>query len=372
MMKRILLVAGAFCALGLASCATAQVPMSEPKAYGTNRDGQTILLYTLHNSKGTEASIINYGGILQSLKVAGKDGTVADVVLGFADPAMYPTRNGSYFGAIVGRYANRIAGGQFAIDGTTYTLAKNAPPNNLHGGPKGFDKVVWNATPKQSKDGQSLELTYLSKDGDQGFPGNLQVTAVYTLTENNDLRLELSATTDKPTVCNLTSHTYWNLAGSGTVLDQEVQIFADKYSPVGPTSIPIGMEPVKDTPFDFTTPTAIGAHIADTNAQIKAANGYDHNFVLNKKPGELALAARVTDKTSGRVMEVLTSAPGLQFYSGNGLNGTRGKIQYQNHGGFAMEAEGFPDSPNHPDYPSTTLRPGETFHNTIIFRFKTL
>jgi aldose 1-epimerase len=340
----------------------------DKQTFGTAPDGQPVYLYTLRNSKGCEARIMNYGGIVQSLKVPDKNGKLGDVVLGFDTFEPYKV-NSPYFGALIGRYGNRIANGKFTLDGTTYTLAQNNPPNNLHAGPKGFNTVVWDAKQK----GSSLELTYLSKDGDQGFPGNLQVTAVYTLTDNNELRLDYTAKTDKATVCNLTQHSYYNLAGGGDVLNHVVEIFADNYTPVNPNLIPTGIAPVKGTPFDFTTPTSIGAHINENNDQLKAGGGYDHNFVLNKKPGKLGLAARVTENTSGRVMEVLTTEPGLQFYSGNFIGDLPGKngIEYHNRSGFAMEAQHFPDSPNHPDFPSTVLRPGQTYHNTIIYRFKT-
>lgn len=367
MINRILLFTSALCALGIAGCSTMQSAPPEKQAFGTAPDGQPVYLYTLRNSKGCEAHIMNYGGILQSLTMPDKNGNLADVALGFDNLEPYKV-NSPYFGALIGRSGNRIANGKFTLDGTTYTLAQNNGPNNLHSGPKGFNAVVWNAN---QKNGSMLELTYLSKDGDQGFPGNMQVTAVYTLTDKNELRVEFTATTDKPTLCNLTQHAYWNLAGSGDVLNHEVQIFADNYTPASASLIPTGIAPVKGTPFDFTSPTPIGAHINDGGDQLKAGGGYDHNFVLNKKAGELGLAARVTEKTSGRVLEIYTTEPGLQFYSGNFIGDTKGKMQYHNRSGFAMEAQHFPDAPNHPDFPSTVLRPGQTYHNTIIYRFKT-
>jgi len=369
MINRILLITGAVCALGLAGCAMTHSAPAEKQAFGTTTDGQPVYLYTLKNSKGCEARIMNYGGILQSLKVPDKNGTMGDVALGFDNFAQYQV-NAPYFGALIGRYGNRIANGKFSLDGTTYTLAQNNGQNNLHGGPKGFNTVVWNANQKND---HTLELTYLSKDGDQGFPGNLQVTAVYTLTDDNELRINFTAKTDKDTVCNLTQHSYWNLACGGDVLNHEVQIFADNYTPVNSSQIPTGIAPVKGTPFDFTSPTPIGAHINDVNDQLKYGGGYDHNWVLNKKPGELGLAARVTEKTSGRVLEILTTQPGLQFYTGNFIGDIKGKngMQYHNRSGFAMEAQHFPDSPNHPDFPSTVLKPNETYHSTIIYRFKT-
>jgi len=368
MINRILRFTGAACALGLAGCAmNHSVAPEEKQAFGTAPDGQPVYLYTIKNSKGAEARIMNYGGIVQSLKVLDKNGNLGDVALGFANFEPYKT-NSPYFGALIGRYGNRIADGKFSVDGKSYTLAQNNPPNNLHAGPNGFDKVVWNVN---QKNGSTLELTYLSKDGDQGFPGNLQVSATYTLTEKNELRVEYTATTDKPTVCNLTQHSYWNLAGSGDVLNHTVQIFADNYTPVNSNLIPTGVQTVKGTPFDFTSPTLIGAHVNDVNDQLKYGGGYDHNFVLNKKAGSLGLAARVSESTSGRVLEIYTTEPGLQFYTGNFIGDTMGKMQYHNRSGFAMEAQHFPDSPNHPDFPSTELKPGQTYHNTIIYRFKT-
>jgi len=349
--------------------------------FGNLPDGRPIELYTLRNSHGMEATIMTYGGIVTSLKVPDKNGNFGDVVLGFDNSESYTQASYvnacPYFGGLIGRYGNRIAKGQFSLDGTTYTLAANNGVNNLHGGPVGFDKVLWTAQSQMTSDGPSLILTYLSKDGDQGFPGNLSVTATYTVTEDNALRLAFKATTDKDTVCNLTHHSYFNLAGHGTVLDHVVYINADKFTPVDSTQIPTGeLRPVAGTPFDFTTPTPIGAHINDTNDdQIRSGPGYDHNFVLNKsRSGELSLAARVSEPESGRVMEVWTTSPGLQFYTGNSLNGTltgKGGEVYVQRSGFCMEAQAFPDSPNHPEFPSTELKPGEIYQNTIIFKFST-
>jgi aldose 1-epimerase len=371
MINRILLFASAVCAIGLVGCATHGAP-EEKQSFGTTADGQPVYLYTLRNSKGAEARIMNYGGIVQSLKVPDKNGNLGDVALGFDNFEQYRA-NSPYFGALIGRYGNRIANGKFTLDGTTYTLAQNNGINNLHGGPKGFNTVIWNVKPIHGKGGDALEFTYVSKDGDQGFPGTMQVTAVYTLTEKNELRVDFTATTDKTTVCNLTQHSYWNLAGSGDVLNHAVQIFADNYTPVSTNLIPTGIEPVKGTPFDFTSPTAIGAHINDGGDQLKAGGGYDHNWVLNKKAGELGLAARVTEPTSGRVLEITTTEPGLQFYTGNFIGDIPGKngVQYHNRSGFAMESQHFPDSPNHPNFPSTVLQPGQTYHNTIIYHFTT-
>lgn len=343
--------------------------------FGKTPDGQAVELYTLRNSKGMEATIMTYGGIVTSLKVPDKNGKFDDVVLGYDNLGGYLT-NSPYFGALIGRYGNRIANGKFSLDGQTYTLAINNPPNSLHGGVKGFDKVVWTvAGAEVGEHGPKLELTYFSKDGEEGYPGNLKVKATYTVTEDNALQLKFKATTDKDTVCNLTHHSYFNFAGNGDVLGHVVQINADKFTPVDSGLIPTGeLAPVAGTPFDFRTPTAIGAHINETNnEQIKFAGGYDDNWVLNKKTaGELSLAARVSEPTTGIAMEVWTTSPGLQFYTGNFLDGTitgKGGRVYQKRDAFCMEPQCFPDSPNHPAFPTTELKPGETYKNTIIYKF---
>jgi aldose 1-epimerase len=372
MITSILFLLGALCAICLAGCAVPFVP-PEKRPFGTTSDGQAVDIYTLRNSKGCEARILNYGGIVVSLKVPDKNGEFGDVVLGFDDFAPYRT-NGPYLGALIGRYGNRIANGKFTLDGKTYTLAQNNGSNSLHGGLKGFDKAIWTTKPIPNKLGPALELTYLSKDGEEGFPGNLRVTVVYTLTEDNALRTGFTATTDQPTLCNLTQHSYFNLAGRGDILNHEVTIAADKFTPVDSRLIPTGeLRPVHGLSIDFTTPVKIGARIHNHDPEIQSGSGYDHNYVLNKKTGELALAARVTEETSGRVMEVLTTEPGMQFYSGNFIGDLPGKngLQYHKHSGFAMEPEHFPDSPNHPEFPSTVLRPGQTYRNTIIYRFTT-
>jgi len=342
--------------------------------FGAVPDGTPVEIYTLRNSRGMEAGIMTYGGIVVSLKVPDKDGKFADVVLGYDNLNAYVANN-PMFGALVGRYGNRIASGQFTLDGNTYTLAKNNGPNHLHGGIKGFDKKVWKvARAEVGPDGPRLELTYLSKDGEEGYPGNLSVTATYTLTEDNALRLDFTATTDKDTVCNLTHHSYFNLHGGGDILGHLVYINADKFTPVDNTLIPTGeLRPVAGTPLDFRTPTAIGARINSTDEQIKFGNGYDHNWVLNKKGEGLSLAARVTEPASGRVMEVLTTEPGVQFYTANFLDGITGKYgwAYKPHDAVCFEPQHFPDSPNHPNFPSAELKPGETYHNTIIYKFST-
>jgi aldose 1-epimerase len=342
--------------------------------FGQTPDGTPVELYTLRNSKGMEAKIMTYGGIVTSLKAPDKNGNFGDVVLGYDNLNGY-LKSTPYFGALIGRYGNRIANGKFSLGGQTYTLAKNNGENALHGGLKGFDKVVWKvAEAKVGARGPELELTYLSKDGEEGYPGNLKVTAVYTLTENNDLRLDFTATTDADTVCNLTHHSYFNLRGGGDVLHHVVTINADKFTPVDSGLIPTGeLRPVKGTPFDFTTPHAIGERVGQTNDdQIKLGNGYDHNWVLNKKDSELSLAATVYEPTSGRVMEVWTTEPGTQFYTGNFLDGTitgKGGWTYQSRNGLCFEPQHYPDSPNHPAFPSTELKPGQTYKNTIIYKF---
>jgi aldose 1-epimerase len=273
---------------------------------------------------------------------------------------------------LIGRYGNRIAKGHFTLDGKTYTLAVNNGVNALHGGLKGFDKVVWHV---DSATGNTLALSYVSKDGEEGYPGTLTVKAVYQITPDNSLRLDYTATTDKDTVVNLTQHSYFNLAGHGDILGHEVYLPADRYTPVDSTLIPTGeLAPVEGTPFDFRKPTAIGARITADNEQLKFGGGYDHNWVINKKPGELGLMARVHEPTTGRIMEVYSTEPGLQFYSGNFLDGTltgKGGWVYQHRNAFAMEPQHFPDSPNQPNFPSVVLHPGDTYHNTIIYHFTT-
>ncbi len=375
MMTSILLFTGAACALCLAGCAMPHGTPTSKEPFATTPDGKAVYVYTLRNSKGAEARILNYGGIVISLTMPDKSGKMGDVVLGHNDFPMYIT-NSTYFGALIGRYGNRIANGKFSLDGKTYTLAQNNNQNSLHGGIKGFDKVIWDVTPMETKNGPALQMTYLSKDGEEGFPGNLNVTAVYTLTDDNALRVDFTATTDKPTICNLTHHSYFNLeGGAGDILNYEVMINGDKFTPVDATLIPTGvLQPVQGTVFDFTTPTKIGARINNDDEQLKRGGGYDHNWVLNKKAGDLSLAARVTDANSGRVLEVWTTEPGLQFYTGNFIGDMPGKYgqTYHNRSGFAMEPQTYPDAPNHPDFPSCTLRPGETYHNTIIYKFSTL
>ena len=333
-----------------------------------------IRIYTLTNQKGIEVRIMNYGGIVVSIKTPDRNGTMADIVLGFDSLAGYTANPSPFFGALVGRYANRIAHARFTLDGVQYKLEDNDHGNTLHGGTHGLDKAVW--APRQLPDG-GLELTVTSKDGDEGFPGNLKVTVVYHLTDANELKIDYSATTDKDTVVNLTNHSYFNLKGEGQgdILSHRISINADRFTPVDAGLIPLGdLRPVNGTPFDFRKPAVIGAHIEDNDEQLKLGHGYDHNWVLNKKGNELSLAARVEEPSSGRVLEVLTTQPGLQFYTGNFLDGTihgKGGKAYQRRYGFCLETQHFPDSPNQPKFPTTELKPGEEFHNTTIFRFGT-
>jgi len=342
--------------------------------FGKTPDGTPVEIYTLHNRNGVEARIMTYGGIIVSVKVPDKNGNFGDVVLGYDNLDSYVTNN-PFFGAMVGRYGNRIAKARFTLDGQEYVLAANNAPNNLHGGPVGFDKRVWKATPIVTADGPALKLAYVSQDGEMGFPGTLTVTATYTLTDDNGIRLDYTATTDKDTVCNLTQHSYFNLAGKGDILNHIVYINADKFTPVDKTLIPTGeLKPVAATPFDFLTPTAVGARINSNDEQIKFGHGYDHNWVINKPPGQLGLVARVAEPTTGRVLEVWSTEPGVQFYTGNFLDGTitgKGGSVYQFRNGLCFEPQHYPDSPNHPEFPSTELKPGETYHNTIIYRFST-
>jgi aldose 1-epimerase len=349
------------------------------EAFGKMADGTRVEKYTLSNVHGMEVSIITYGGAVQSIKVPDKDGKLGDVALGFDNLEDYLKSNNPYFGALIGRYGNRIAKGQFVLDGKTYQIPANNGPNALHGGPKGFDKQVWAATPITDSGWVGVELTYFSPDGQMGFPGNLAVTVRYTLNNDNELRIDYSAVTDKDTIVNLTNHTYFNLAGAGhgTILDQVAMMNADKFTPVDKTLIPTGeLQDAKGTPFDFTQPTAIGARIQADNEQLKNAEpkqgGYDHNWVFNN-PGNLsALAVRVFDPKSGRAVEMYTTEPGVQFYVGNFLDGSlKGKdgLTYEHWGAFTLEAQHYPDSPNQPKFPSTELKPGEKYSQTTIYKF---
>ena len=344
----------------------------EQQPFGT-REGRPVTLYKLTNSHGVEVHAMNYGGIILSIRVPDRKGQLADIVLGHDTMEGY-IPNPPYIGAIVGRYANRIANGTFTLDGKTYTLPKNDGPNTLHGGTtRTFDKVVWEGEPLKGKTG--VAFSYLSKNGEEGFPGNLKVKVTYTLTDTNELVLDYEATTDKDTPINVSQHSYFNLAGEGTgdILNHEVMINADRFTPVDKNLIPTGeLRPVKGTPLDFTKPTKIGARIDDNYEQLVLGHGYDHNFVINRKGAGLVLAARVSEPTSGRVLEVSTTQPGVQFYTGNFLDGTvtgkEGHV-YKRRYGLCLETQHFPDSPNHPKFPTTILKPGERFHQTTVFKF---
>jgi len=351
----------------------AEGPSISSAPFGQTAEGQAVALYTLKNSRGTTVKITPWGGVVTTIIVPDRNGTMGDVALGFDALAGY-TDAVPYFGALIGRYGNRIAKGAFALDGTVYTLPVNNGANHLHGGPRGFDKVLWTAGPVQPGK-PSLTLTYVSKDGEAGYPGNLTATVIYTLTEADELEIDYTAITDKKTAVNLTNHTYFNLAGVGDILAHEVQIDADRYTPVDDGLIPTGeLAPVDNTPFDFRTPTAIGARINDEDVQIKRGNGYDHNWVLNGAMGSMRKVAAVFEPLSGRVLEVLTTEPGLQFYTGNFLDGTltgkAGQV-YGFRSGFCMETQHYPDSPNQPAFPSTVLNPGETYKTRTIYKFTT-
>jgi aldose 1-epimerase len=343
-------------------------------AFGQTGDGKAVELYTLTNRNGVEIRAMTYGAIITSIRVPDRNGAIGDIVLGFDTLAGY-LKDSPYFGAVVGRYGNRIAKGQFVLDGRTYKLAVNNPPNHLHGGVKGFDKNVWSARPLDGPAGVGVAFTRLSPDGEEGYPGNLNATVTYTLTDKNELVVKYEATTDKSTPVNLTQHSYFNLAGKGDILQHELMLNADRYTPVDPTLIPTGeLAPVDATPFDFRKPTAIGARIAQANPQLKNGNGYDHNWVLNRTGAGLESAARVVEPSTGRTLEVATTEPGVQFYSGNFLDGTlKGKngTVYAIRSGFCLETQHFPDSPNHPAFPTTILKPGQTYSSQTVFTFGT-
>jgi len=336
--------------------------------FGNMSDGAEIALFTLTNSQGIKAKIITYGAILVSLEVPDREGNLADVTLGYDSLAGY-LETSPYFGAVVGRFGNRIAKGRFSLNGEEYSLATNNGENHLHGGIKGFDKVVWDAEIVRQENAVGVKLSYLSPDGEEGYPGNLTCTLVYTLTEANELKFTYEATTDKATPLNLTQHSYWCLSGQGKgdILGHELLLHADRYTPVDEGLIPTGeLREVADSAFDFTSPHAIGERIADV------PGGYDHNYVLSGGGGTLELAARVYEPGSGRVMEIFTDQPGIQFYTGNFLDGTiTGKDgkSYLKHSGFCLETQHFPDSPNQPDFPSTILKPGETYQTQTVHKF---
>ncbi|MDM4019224.1 aldose epimerase family protein [Roseiconus lacunae] len=337
-----------------------------------------IQIVSLTNEHGMSIKVTNYGAIIMSIVVPDKDGKLADVALGYDDIRSYTNAvDKPYFGAVVGRYGNRIAKGKFTIDGEEYSLPINNPPNSLHGGIIGFDKVIWDIQVEESKN--AVKLSYLAKDGEEGYPGNLSCSVTYTLTDENEIKVEYFATTDKATPVNLTQHTYFNLAGEGEgdILDHQLMINANRFTPVDETLIPTGKTPaVQGTPFDFTTAKAIGRDINSDNEQLRFGGGYDHNWVLDKggQTGELTLAARVVEPKSGRVMEVSTTEPGIQFYCGNFLDGRligKSGKEYVYRGGFCLETQHYPDSPNQPNFPSTILKPGDEYETTTIFKFST-
>jgi aldose 1-epimerase len=338
--------------------------------FGETQDGRSVYLYVLTNTRGMVVKVMTYGAIVTELHAADRSGRFGDIVLGFEDLAGYLRRN-PYFGAVIGRVANRVARGKFKLDGVEYNLATNDGLNHLHGGLKGFDKVLWQAEPAQTSNGSGVKFSYLSHDGEEGYPGNLSVAVTYVLTEDNELRIEYVASSDKVTPVNLTNHSYFNLAGAenGNILQHELSLAADHFTPVDDELIPTGeIRQVKDTPLDFRKSRSIGARITEL------PGGYDHNFVLNQSGKGLTSAAHVYEPTTGRSMEILTTEPGIQFYSGNFLDGSlKGKkgVMYGKHQAFCLETQHFPDSVNHPNFPTTVLRPGETYTQTTIHRFST-
>jgi aldose 1-epimerase len=338
--------------------------------FGKTKDGQTIEAYTLTNANGMKAKVITYGAILTELDVPDRQGKLADVVLGFNNLEGYLGGH-PFFGATVGRYANRIGGGKFTLDGKEFKLAVNNGPNSLHGGNKGWDKVVWKATPMTGTDDVAVKFSYTSPDGEEGYPGEVHATVTYTLTKNNQLNIDYTATTTKPTPINLTNHTYFNLTGGpGNIRDHEMTLYADRYTPTDETLIPKGeLAPVKGTPLDFTQPKTIGARINELPAFI---GGYDHNYVINGNQKALKATAKVKEPKSGRVLEMFTTEPGVQLYTSNFMDGkTKGKngIAYGKHQAFCLEAQHFPDSPNKPQFPTTILKPGETYKQSTIYKF---
>ncbi|MBW8015196.1 MAG: galactose mutarotase [Planctomycetes bacterium] len=366
-----LLIVAVIALIALTGCMQNQGKYSIEE-FGKIRGGKFIHLYVLENANGMIVKISEYGGIVTELHVPDRDGNMADVVLGYENLDKYVEAT-PYFGALIGRYGNRIAKGKFTLDGKEYTLATNNDENHLHGGDVGFDKVVWDTRTKETENGASLVLTYVSKDGEEGYPGNLTCKVIYTLTNDNELKIKYEATTDAPTVVNLTHHSYFNLAGhdSGTILDQELMIDADKYTPVDAGLIPTGeLAPVEGTPMDFRTPIKIGARIAQLTGD---PGGYDHNWVLNNSDGKYAKVASLYDPESGRLMEIFTTELGLQFYSGNFLDSSnKGKgATYNKHNGLCLETQHFPDSPNQPQFPSTVLRPGQTYTYETAYKFST-
>lgn len=355
-------------AIACGSAAEGGPPAVKTDRFGSLPDGQVVTRYHLSNANGVSVAIINYGGILTEVNVPDRNGKAANVTLGFDDLQGY-LRKDPYFGALVGRYGNRIAKGQFTLEGKTYQLAKNNGPNSLHGGEVGFNERLWQAEPAESGGAPGLKLTYISADGEEGYPGELTSTVIYTLNDKNELKIVYTATTTKATPINLTNHAYWNLAGegNGTVLDHVLTLNCDKYLPVDDTLIPTGeLAPVKGTPMDFTTPHKIGERIAKVGGD---PTGYDHCYVVNGERGKLRQAAKVVEEKSGRVMEVFTTEPGIQFYTGNFLDGSPANGGYPKNGALCLEAQVFPNSPNTPSFPNSILRPGETYRQTTVHRF---
>jgi len=353
---------------------SSQMATINESPFGNLPDGSVVSLFTFKNAQGTEMKVITLGGIIVSLKTADKAGVFEDVVLGYDSLDGY-IKAPSFFGSLVGRYGNRIGKAKFTLDGKTYNLVKNNGENHLHGGTKGFDKQLWSATPSVSDSGASLKLTYLSKDMEEGYPGNLQVTVIYTLTNDNEVKIEYEATTDKKTVINLTNHSYFNLSGNTrrNILDHTLSLAASKFLPVDKGLIPTGeLKEVKGTPFDFTTPTVVGLRIDDDHPQIKIGIGYDHCWVFDKPAGTLGLGETLYDSISGRYMEMYTTEPATQFYTGNFLNGTvTGKFNtvYQQRYGLCLETQHFPDSPNKPEFPTVVLNPGEVYKTQTVYKF---
>jgi len=343
--------------------------------FGQLDDGRNTTLYTLTNTNGIQVSITDYGGTVTKIIVPDKNGVMGDVVLGYDEISGYLNDN-QYFGSIIGRYGNRIAEGKFTLDGIEYSLTANDGPHHLHGGRKGFDKVLWSAAKIEDNDHVGLELKYTSPDGEEGYPGRLDVNVTYLLTERNELRIKYEAVTDKPTICNLTNHSYFNLkdGGKSTILDHRLMIDSDIFTPVNGELIPTGeCMPIEDTPFDFREPTSIGSRINSDHKQMHVGpGGYDHSFLLNGNAGELRKAAVLSEPETGRILEVFTEEPAIQFYSGNFLDGTRTGKQGTAYGcrtGLCLETQHFPDSPNNPDLPSTVLNPGKTYRTVTVYTF---
>jgi aldose 1-epimerase len=359
--------------VGAATDAAPKEAGTTKTVFGRTAAGDEVALYTITNAAGAEVAITPWGARIVAIRVPDREGKMADVVLGFDHLDGYLADN-PYFGAVVGRYANRIGNGQFTLDGREYVLSRNSRGNQLHGGDVGFDKKLWRASEINDRSGRGIRLKYMSPDGEEGYPGNLDIAVTYTLSPTNELRIDYQATTDRPTVINLTNHSYFNLAGKGDILGHVLWLKAHRFTPVDAGLIPTGeIRSVRNTPFDFTVAHAIGERINEGDEQLRFGNGYDHNYVLDGPPGNLRLAARITEPASGRVMEVLTTEPGLQLYSGNFLGSIAGKggEVYARRSAFCVETEHFPDSPNKANFPSTVLRPGQRYHAITVYRFST-